>query len=144
MIIQTQVDSRLTTRDYDFKSVRRALRREARAVQKLARKMASRKAVSLPGEAPGRLTGRLRKSIKVKRTRNPFTMIVAPGRIPDVKEFYPAFVLYGHRGPGARSGQSSTGNRKVAAPRANFVEKAAQAYAETFETNMLKALEEAL
>ena len=63
--------------------------------------------------------------------------------------YYPAFVVYGHRGPNSETKQEARAHKKrygkkVAAPRKNFVVEAAKKYEKTFQSEMFDALGEAI
>lgn len=131
--------------DYDRKEIRKALRKVGSEVRKTARRMVSRKAVSAPGEAPGRQSGVLRKSIKAKVSRSGYSVSIYPDKTADMDVFYPAFVVYGHRGPGSETAKEARSHRarvgkKVAQPRANYVVEAAAKHERSFERSMADVL----
>jgi hypothetical protein len=63
--------------------------------------------------------------------------------------YYPAFVVYGHRGPGSETLEQSRRHKKrpgekVAKPRKNFVPAAAEQYSGIFHETMANALANAI
>lgn len=131
--------------DYDRKAIRKAMRKVGSDVRKTARRMVARKAVSSPGEAPGRQSGVLRESIKYKVSRSGYLVSVYPDKTEKMDVFYPAFVVYGHRGPGSETAKEARSHKKrvgtkVAEPRANYVVVAASKHRGTFEREMADVL----
>lgn len=148
MLVGVLVDPGFKKIDYDGKALKKPMRKAGNEVRKIARKLISRRAVSKAGEYPGKQTGRMQKSLRVKVSKSGYSVSVYPDKTDDMPAFYPAFVVYGHRGPGSQANDGpSHRNRKgkkVAAPRENFVPAAAEKYAETFQKNMFEALGEAI
>lgn len=63
--------------------------------------------------------------------------------------YYPAFVVYGHRGPNSETEAQARRHKKrpgekVAAPRRNFIEDAAKQAAPDFKRSMADALANAI
>ena len=117
--------------DFDKKKIRKALRIEGRAVQKIARKLASKKLLDSNGSYPAKQTGRLVRSIKVKVSRPGFLVKIAPQKMADMKDFYPAFLFYG--------------SKKInLAPRQNYMTDALDARRESARSAILNALQGAL
>lgn len=83
--------------DFDRKKIRKTMRMLGRDVQKEARRLVARRAVSGAGEYPGRQTGRLWRAIKYKVSKPGFLVKIMPGKTADMKDFYPAFLLYGSK-----------------------------------------------
>lgn len=137
-------------RDYDRRTLRKELRKVGSDVRKLARKMVSKRTVSAPGEPPGRVTGTLRRSIKSKVSRSGHSVSIYPDKTPAMGgDFYPAFVVYGHRGPGTETAKQAISHRKrpgkkVAEPRANYVVEAGGQYEKKFRRLMEQVVAEAI
>lgn len=133
--------------DFDKRAVKKGMRKVGQSVAKLAKSRISKRIVSKPGDPPGRKTGNLYKSIKPTVSRSGFSVRINPRGSSFAGAYYPAYVIYGHRGPGSDSksqrGKIRSG-RKVAEPRENFLVKAAEEYAPEFETTMQEILLEAL
>ena len=133
--------------DFDVKVLKRRLRKEAGKVQRQAKRLISTGGVSKPGAMPGRQSGTMKKSIKVRVWKSGFGATVRP--ILD-GEFYPAFVVYGHRGPKTRTAadkrrHQKTVGSKVAAPRANFMPAASEKVGvSNLQKAMAAAMDEAL
>ena len=83
--------------DFDRKKIRKTMRMLGRDVQKEARRLVARRAVSGAGEYPGRQTGRLWRAIKYRVSKPGFLVKIMPGKTADMKDFYPAFLLYGSK-----------------------------------------------
>lgn len=129
-------DKPLTFPDFDKRALKNAHREVGRELQKRARLLVSRKGLSKPGENPSRVTGLLRRNIRYRVSRSGFSVALFndPKKMP---EFYPAFVYYGHRGPGTDKGLGVDGKKqhgrkrigtKVAAPRNNWIVQATEDY----------------
>lgn len=149
MLISVSVDEGFKRIDYDPKVMRKAIKRVAKDVCEEAQKLISRKAVSLPGTFPGQDTGEMQRSIQIKMSKSGYSAVVRPTQTDKMKEYYPAFVVYGHRAPNTETATSRRGHRKrfgfkVALPRANFVKAAAERHRKQFETEMSQALAEAI
>ena len=149
MLISVSVDEGFKRIDYDPKVMRKAIKRVAKDVREEARKLISRKAVSLPGTFPGQDTGEMQRSIQIKMSKSGYSAVVRPTQTDKMKEYYPAFMVYGHRAPNTETATSRRGHRKrfgfkVALPRANFVKAAAERHRKQFETEMSQALAEAI
>ena len=116
--------------DFDTKVLKSGLRGIGKEIAKTSRKLVSRRGISRKGDYPAMQTGGLAKAIKYKTSRSGFSVAVKsdPSGMP---VYYPAFVYYGHRGPG-RDSKKQRGTkrhgRKVAAPRANWIVDAAERY----------------
>lgn len=139
----------LTFVDFDQKRLKKGLRKVGKEVVKIARRLVSARGVSKAGEYPGLTTGLLRRSVKDKPSRSGFSFAVKPYKISGMKDFYPAYVVYGHRGPGStakdpRAHRKKVG-KKVAAPRKNFIAEAAKMYgAERYGAAMKTVLADAI
>lgn len=149
MLVGVSVDPGFKKIDYDGKALKKPLRKSGNEVRKLARKLISRQAVSEAGQFPGKQTGTMAKSIKVKVSRYGYLVRIAPTKTDAMPVYYPAFVVYGHRGPNSETKQEARAHKKrygkkVAAPRKNFVPEAADKYAKTFQSEMFDALGEAI
>lgn len=149
MLVGVSVDPGFKRIDYDAKALKKPLRQSGNAVRKIARKMISRKAVSEAGKFPGKQTGTMQKSIKIKVSKSGYSVAVYPTKTQAMPAYYPAFVVYGHRGPNSETAQEARSHKqrsgkKVAAPRKNFVPEAADRYAKTFQSEMFAALGEAI
>lgn len=133
--------------DFDKKVIKKGLRRVGADVRKEARKLISKKAVSAPGDFPGKQSGDMARSIKVSVSRSGHSVWVRPTKTDKMRDFYPAFVVYGHRGPKTDSQSQRSKKRKgqkAAQPRKNFIEAAANAVAPQFETAMQDAFAEGI
>lgn len=147
MLLSVQVLDGFRYPDFDKKALRKGMRSVGADVRKLARVRISRKTVSKPGEPPGKNTGTLLKSITAKVSRSGFSVRINPKGEAFSGAYYPAFVIYGHRGPGTDSADQRSKKRtgrKVAAPRENFLAKVAEDYVPTFENKMQDIMLEAL
>lgn len=149
MLVQTSVDPGFRTIDYDPKALKEPLRKAGNDVRKAARKLISRRVVSAPGEFPGRQTGEMQRSMRVKVSRSGYSVAVYPTKTQAMPVYYPAFVVYGHRGPGSETEAEARRHKKrsgvkAAKPRKNFVEAAAKVYASTFQNEMTEALADAI
>ena len=139
--------------DFDTKVLKKRFRKVGKEVAKEARKSVSRKAVSRAWELPGMITGGLRKTITYRVSRSGFSVGIHSygGKL---KEYYPAFVYYGHRAPytdrvGGEPDKRQRGKkrvgRKVAAPRKNWIVTATERYArEKYQAELRSMLEEAI
>lgn len=133
--------------DFDKKVIRSALREVGKDVRKAARQRISKRAVSRPGEPPGKQSGEMQKSIKATVSRSGHSVWVRPTLTKRMREFYPAFVVYGHRGPRTDSANQQSKKRKgnkVAQPRENFIEVVAEEYRNRFEDRMEDAFVEGI
>lgn len=83
--------------DFDKKKIRKTMRTLGRDVQKEARRLVARRAISGAGEYPGRQTGRLWRAIKYKVSKPGFLVKIMPAKTADMKDYYPAFLLYGSK-----------------------------------------------
>lgn len=149
MLVQASVDPGFRTIDYDPRELRKPLRKAGQDVRKIARKLISRRAVSEAGGFPGRDSGEMQRSLRVKMSRSGYSVAVYPTKTSRMQVYYPAFVVYGHRGPGSETAEQARRHKKrpgekVAKPRKNFVEAAAKAYASTFQNEMTEALADAI
>lgn len=66
-------------------------------------------------------------------------MYVRPTKTSKMRVFYPAFVVYGHRGPRTDSDNQQSKKRKgnkVALPRENFIAVVAEEYRKRFQDRM--------
>ena len=149
MLVSVKVDSGFSRFDFDGKKLKPALRRVGNDVRKEARKLISRHAVSAPGDFPGKDSGEMQRSIKVTVARNGYWAAVAPSRTSKMDVYYPAFVVYGHRAPHTETDASRRVHRKkvgrkVALPRKNFIVTAAERHSGRFESEMTKALADAI
>ncbi|MDO5531421.1 hypothetical protein [Sutterella sp.] len=99
---------------------------------------------------PGKQTGVMQRSIRSKVSRSGYSVSVYPTKTSQMGEvYYPAFVVYGHRGPNSETAREARQHRKrsgvkVAEPRANFIPVAAQRYQQTFQTVITAALDKAI
>ncbi|WP_289077032.1 hypothetical protein [uncultured Parasutterella sp.] len=133
--------------DFDKKVIKRRLRKVGRIIQKEARRLISRQAVSAPGNFPGTDTGVMSDSVKATVSRSGHSVWIRPTKTAGIRDFYPAFVIYGHRGPKTDSQNQRSKKRKgkkVAAPRKNFIEAAANNYAPRFAEAMEAAFDEGI
>lgn len=133
--------------DFDKKVIKRGLRNVGRDIRKEARQLISRKAVSAPGDFPGKDTGVMSKSIKATVSRSGHSVWIRPTKTAGMRDFYPAFVIYGHRGPKTDSQNQRSKKRKgkkAAEPRKNFIEAAANNYAPRFAEVMEAAFDEGI
>lgn len=83
--------------DFDKKKIRKTMRTLGRDVQKEARRLVARRAISGAGEYPGRQTGRLWRAIKYRVSKPGFLVKIMPAKTADMKDYYPAFLLYGSK-----------------------------------------------
>lgn len=150
LVFRTEIfPTPLTFADFDKTKLKKGHRKVGKEVVKIARKMVSAKGVSAPGAYPGLSTGLLRKSIKDKPSRSGFSTAVKPYKVAGMHDFYPAYVVYGHRGPGStskdpRAHRKKVG-KKVAAPRKNFIAEAAKIYGiEKYGAVMKAVLDDAI
>lgn len=133
--------------DFEIKPLKAGLRAVGKEVAKESRKAVSRKAVSKPGEFPGMQSGVLKKAIKYKVSRSGHSVRVVATRSDDMKVYYPAFVVYGHRAPGTDSLDQAHEKRKgqkVADRRKNYITEIAKNYGKFFEQQMGEAFNEAI
>ena len=142
--VNAQIERPFRFADFDVKVLKRRLRKEAGKVQRQARRLISSQGVSQPGAMPGKQTGRMQKSVKTKVWRSGFGATIRP--ILSEGDYYPAFVVYGHRGPKTRTAEDNRKHRKtvggkVAAPRANFMVTATE---KVGVSNLQKAMAEAM
>lgn len=133
LVFRTEIFPKpLTFADFDKNKLKKGHRKVGKAVVRIARRLVSARGVSSPGAYPGLATGLLRRSIKDKPSQSGFSTAVKPYKIAGMHDFYPAYVVYGHRGPGStandpRAHRKKVG-KKVAAPRKNFIIEAAKMY----------------
>lgn len=146
-IVRIKLESGFSFNDLDRKKVKSTMRSIGRDLRKEARKRISRKAISAPGESPGMQTGEMRRSVKASVSRSGYSVWVRPTLTNKMPAYYPAFVVFGHRGPGSddprQHGKTRVG-QKVAEPRENFIEATAKAYQKQFDEQMENLLSEAL
>ncbi len=149
MLVGVSVDPGFRRIDYDRNRLKEPLKKVGKDVQKIARKNLSSKAVSKPGGFPGMQSGEMRRSIRYKVSRSGYSVYLYPAKTKKMQDFYPAFVIYGHRAPGsetekeARSHKKRVG-KKVAEPRMNPIVSAAIAYEDSFKSVMSEALDDAI
>lgn len=129
LLVSAKIEKPFRFADVDVKVLKKQLRKQANVVNKQAKRLVSKKGLSEPDAFPGRQSGTMRKSIKTVVWKSGFGATVKP--VIKGKEFYPAFVVYGHRGPKTRTAEDNRKRRKivggkVAAPRANFMAEAIQ------------------
>ena len=151
--LRIKFDELLTFSDIDGKELKKTQRKVGREVQKIARKLVSKRAISKPGDVPGMNTGKLRKAISYRPSRSGFSVGIS-SKSKGFDVYYPAFVYYGHRGPGADKGLGIDGKKqhgtrrkgkKVAEPRANWIVEAAMKYGvERYGYEIRKALDDAI
>lgn len=133
--------------DFDKKVITSALRKVGNEVRKAARKRISKRAVSRPGEPPGRQSGVLYDSIKSTVLKSGNAVKIRPVKTQEMREFYPAFVVFGHRGPRSDSAKPQSKKRqgkKVVLPRENFLQVVAEEYRKRFEDRMEDAFVEGI
>ncbi len=133
--------------DFDKKVIKSALSEVGRDVRKAARQRISKRAVSRPGEPPGKQSGEMQRSIKATVSRSGQSVWIRPTKTKNMREFYPAFVVFGHRGPRSDSAKQQSKKRdgnKVALPRENFMEVVAEEYRKRFEDRMENAFVEGI
>ena len=151
--LRIKFDELLTFSDIDGKELKKTQRKVGREVQKIARKLVSKRAISKPGDVPGMNTGKLRKAISYRPSRSGFSVGIS-SKSKGFDVYYPAFVYYGHRGPGADKGLGIDGKKqhgtrrkgkKVAEPRANWIVEAAMKYGvERYGYEIREALNDAI
>lgn len=151
--LRIRFDELLSFSDIDGKELKKTQRKVGREVQKIARKLVSKRAVSKPGDVPGMNTGKLRKAISYRPSRSGFSVGIS-SKPKGFDVYYPAFVYYGHRRPGADKGLGVDGKKqhgrkrigkKVAAPRANWIVEAAMKYGvERYGYEIREALNDAI
>lgn len=149
MLVSAQVDRGFRNIDYDPRALRQPLRSAGNEVRKVARRLIARRAVSEAGQYPGRQTGRMQRSIRVRLSRSGYAVMVSPSKTSSMPVYYPAFVVYGHRGPNTETEAQARRHKKrpgekVAAPRRNFIEDAAKQAAPDFKRSMADALANAI
>lgn len=98
MLVSAQVDRGFRNIDYDPRALRKPLRAAGNEVRKIARMLIARRAVSEAGQYPGKQTGRMQRSIRVRLSRSGYAAMVSPSKTSAMPVYYPAFVVYGHRG----------------------------------------------
>lgn len=133
--------------DFDKKVIRSALREVGKDVRKAVRQRISKRAVSRPGEPPGKQSGEMQKSIKATVSKSGNAVWIRPTKTKNMREFYPAFVVFGHRGPRTDSANQHSKKRqgnKVALPRENFMKVVAEEYRKRFEDRMEDAFVEGI
>lgn len=151
--LRIKFDELLTFSDIDGKELKKTQRKVGREVQKIARKLVSKRAISKPGDVPGMNTGKLRKAISYRPSRSGFSVGIS-SKSKGFDVYYPAFVYYGHRSPGADKGLGIDGKKqhgtrrkgkKVAEPRANWIVEAAMKYGvERYGYEIREALNDAI
>lgn len=149
MLVACRVDPGFKAIDYDPKPLKVALRKAGNEVRKLARKKISRRAVSEAGQFPGRQTGEMSRSIRTKVSKSGYSVAVYPTKTSNMPVYYPAFVVYGHRGPGTETADQARkhkarGGVKVAAHRKNFIPEAAQEKSKALQDQIFDALGDAI
>lgn len=149
MFVSVRVEPGFRTIDYDAKRIKAALRSVGQDVRKEARRLISKKAVSVAGGFPGKDSGEMQRSIRAHVSKSGFSVAVYPTKTARMPAFYPAFVVYGHRGPGTeteteRRRHKQRAGEKVAKPRANFIFAAAEKKESAFKAAMEEALFEAI
>ena len=149
MLVSAQVDRGFRNIDYDPRELRKPLRAAGNEVRKIARTLIARRAVSEVGQYPGKQTGRMQRSIRVRLSRSGYAAMVSPSQTSAMPVYYPAFVVYGHRGPNSETEAQARRHKKrpgekVAAPRRNFIEDAAKQAAPDFRKSMGNALADAI
>lgn len=125
--------------DFEKKVIKSELRKTGNDVAKEARQRISKRAVSKPGEPPGRDSGVMHSSIRVSVRKSGRAVYVRPIKTSKMRVFYPAFVVYGHRGPRTDSDNQQSKKRKgnkVALPRENFIAVVAEEYRKRFQDRM--------
>lgn len=133
--------------DFEKKVIKSALRKTGNEVAKAARQRISKRAVSKPGEPPGRQTGEMKGSIRATVRKSGRAVFIRPTKTKNMRVFYPAFVVYGHRGPRTDSDSQQSKKRKgnkVALPRENFIAVVAEEYRKRFEDRMEDAFVEGI
>ena len=133
--------------DFDKKVIRSALRDVGKDVRKAARLRISKRAVSRPGEPPGKQSGEMQGSIKATVSKSGNSVWIRPTKTKNMREFYPAFVVFGHRGPRSDSPKQQSKKRqgkKVVLPRENFLQVVAEEYRKRFEDRMEDAFVEGI
>ncbi len=149
MLVSVSVERGFSRLDFDSKKLKPSIRKVAQDVRKEARKLISRRAVSQPGAFPGKDSGEMQRSITLRVSRDGFSASIAPTKTSKMKEYYPAFVVYGHRAPYTEDARSRRTHRKrvgqkVALPRQNFIKEAALRHSKQFAEEMERALAEAI
>lgn len=133
--------------DFEKKVIKSALSKTGNDVAKEARQRISKRAVSRPGEPPGSQSGVMKNSIRASVRRSGRAVFVRPTKTKKMRVFYPAFVVYGHRGPRTDSENQQSKKRKgnkVALPRENFIAVVAEEYRKRFEDRMEDAFVEGI
>lgn len=149
MLCAVQVAPGFRTFDYDGDALKKPLRKVGNQVRKIARNLIAKEGVSRPYELPGKQTGRMQESIRVRVSKAGYSSWVEPSKTSKMPVYYPAFVVYGHRGPYSETAKQARQHRKrpgikVALPRDNFIFWAAEMYAPNFRKAMDKALASAI
>lgn len=104
--------------DFDKAVVRRGMLRAGRVISRRAQELVNQTTPSKPGQYPAKKTGLLQKSIKAKVKRSGFLVIAAPYRLPEQKDYYPAFLMYGVKN------KANAAKTWRIAPRHNFMQQA--------------------
>ena len=139
--------------DFDKKVLKKGFRKIGQEVRKESRKLVSSRAISrsLSGKSgfPSRRSGLLRKTISYRVSKSGHSVAIGHFNWPKGVEFYPAFVMYGHRAPKSdmkngvkdkrQKGRKRVG-KKVASPRENWIVAAAERYGESKYLATLSAL----
>ena len=126
MAIEFELERPFKFYDFDTKKLKPYLRQIGKDVRKGSRRRLSVVGRSQPGAAPGKQTGVLSKSVKYRVTRTGFSVFIRSEKRPEMKVFYPAFVFFGHAGPG----RGGTGE-KLVKPRQNVFQAEAADYGRT-------------
>ena len=84
-----------------------------------------------------------------KVSKSGYSVAVYPTKTSNMPVYYPAFVVYGHRGPGTETADQARkhkarGGVKVAAPRKNFIPEAAQEKSKALQDQIFDALGDAI
>ena len=117
--------------DFDRKKIRKTMRVLGRDVQKEARRLVARRAISGAGEYPGKQTGRLWRAVKYKVSKPGFLVKIMPQKTADMKDYYPAFLLYGSK-------------KRDLAPRKNYMTDALESRRSTARGALRNALIDSL
>lgn len=153
--VQVQFQKPLSFPDFDTKALKKAHREIGKGLSRIAKRLVSQQGLSRPEENPGRDSGLLRRSIGYRVSRSGFSVTVLNKPNKAMPEFYPAFVYYGHRGPGTdrdqygrsdrrQQGRKRIGN-KVAKPRNNWIVQSAELYtAQRYGAVMKNVLDQAI
>lgn len=158
LVMSIHFQKPFTYADFDPKVLKRNYRKIGQKVVKLSRKNVSVRRISKTEEYPGLSTGLLKRSINYRVSKSGFSVGVADYMTAGLKSkgaFYPAFVYWGHRAPGADRNTLRNPDKeqqhkkrigaKVAGPRKNWIVEAANQYGnEQYLNDMAETLDEAL